>query len=98
MEDEYRIHRALLEELEKDASNSPEHDAYNEVESDALGVDQMSLNDDRGREEYRSEQNAPRRTSSSSPGKASVDVNKLLKNLPQKSDRSKSSESKPPVR
>jgi hypothetical protein len=97
MEDEYRIHRALLEEMEKENSNSPEQENLDECET--LGVEQMSIKDDhRGRSEERKESDVPRSSFSTSPRKASVDVDKLLKNLPQKSERSKSSEQKPPVR
>jgi hypothetical protein len=95
MEDEYRIHRALLEEMEKENSNSLEEGKVDEGANGSLGIDQLSI---RGRSPERKESDVTRSSSSTSPRKASVDVDKLLKNLPQKSERSKSSESKPPVR
>ena len=97
MEDEYRIHRALLEEMEKETVNSNENEISEDHQAETFGVGQMSIQDDRGRSESRKAPDTTRNTSSTSPRKASVDVDKLLNNLPQKSDRSKSSDNKPPV-
>ena len=96
MEDEYRIHRALIEEMEKENGASTDQGVSEDQEFETLGVGQMSLLDDRGRTDLRNGE-APRSSSSASPGKASVNVDKLLSNLPQKADRSKSSDQKPPV-
>ena len=96
MEEEYRIHRALLEEIEKQNAAELENDYPTETISETE-IEKLSL-EDRGRSDVRKSNESFRTNSSSSPKKkGSVDVNKLLTNLPQKSERSKSNDKKAPV-
>jgi hypothetical protein len=94
MEDEYRIHRALVEEMEKTADvGAPQETAPaagrksmdKDEESDTLGMETISLS--RGRsptpDGTGSQQRSPSRDSSGGK-RPSVDVGKLLKDMPKK--------------
>jgi hypothetical protein len=93
MEDEYRIHRALVEEMEKTAEmGAPQETAVTgrksmekDEESDTLGMETISLS--RGRsptpDGVGSHQRSPSRDSAGGK-RPSVDVGKLLKDMPKK--------------
>jgi hypothetical protein len=81
MEDEYRIHRALVEEMEKTVIDDENEDEARDLpESKLLAMENIPL---AGKSRESSE---GRRNSTSSAKRTSFDVNKLLKDLPAKKD------------
>lgn len=107
MEDEYRIHRALVEEMEKStlsASGKEEEVSASEVshkdkdrdsdEDGFSGMENVPLS--RGRTPSQDPSDAPhaRSASQNSQGRRSLDMNRLLKDAPKKAEGSCSTDKK----